>query len=106
MIEKNINPAFNYKKKMTAYIDGSLSPEEHSEFEAFLKTHPDIDAEMKSKRDELNIIKSFLPKVHLSHEVIESLESEMKESIFNLLKEEPKNFGERLKMSWEEWRNR
>jgi hypothetical protein len=42
----------------------------------------------------------------MSKETAESLNNEMKLSIFNLLRQEPKNFMERVKNSWEDWVNR
>ncbi len=38
---KNIN----YQKKIVSYIDGSLSPDERSEFEAFVRTNPEFEIE-------------------------------------------------------------
>lgn len=95
-----------YQKKIVAYIDGSLAPDERSEFEAFVRTHPEFEAQIKKKEDELMLLKAKIPATSLSPEGLSALENEMKQSIFNLLKEEPKNFWDRLKDSWEEWANR
>jgi anti-sigma-K factor RskA len=96
----------SYQKKIVAYLDGSLAADEKSEFEAFVRTHPEFEAQIKSKEQELMLLRSRIPATTLSAESLSSLENEMKQSIFNLLKEEPKNFLDRVKNSWEEWTNR
>lgn len=95
-----------FKKKITAYLDGSLSPEDKSEFEAYVRTHPEFEAEINKKNEELTAIQAMMPAATLSTQGLESLEGEMKQSIFNLLKEEPRNLVDRVKNSWEEWINR
>lgn len=95
-----------YKKKITAYLDGSLSSEDKSEFEAYVRTHPEFESEINKKTEELAELQAMLPAATLSAQGLESLEGEMKQSIFNLLKEEPKNLMDRVKSSWEEWINR
>lgn len=95
-----------FKKKITAYLDGSLSSEDKSEFEAYVRTHPEFEAEINKKNEELAALQAMMPAATLSRQDLESLEGEMKQSIFNLLKEEPKNVMDRVKNSWEEWINR
>jgi hypothetical protein len=51
-------------------------------------------------------IKSLIPVAQLSAESLESLHSEMKASIFHLLKEEPTGLVENLRSKWEDWVNR
>ena len=95
-----------FKKKITAYLDGSLSAEDKSEFEAYVRTHPEFEAEINKKNEELAALRALMPAATLTAQGLESLENEMKQSIFNLLKEEPKNMMDRVKNSWEEWINR
>jgi len=95
-----------YIKKIISYLDGSLSPDEKSEFEAYVRTHPEFESVIQKKELELSFIKGLIPATPMSAEVAESLDNEMKLSIFNLLKEEPKNFLEKVKYSWEEWISR
>ena len=95
-----------YKKKIISYLDGSLSSEDKSEFEAYVRTHPEFEAEINKKNEELAALQAMMPAATLSRQDLESLEGEMKQSIFNLLKEEPKNVMDRVKNSWEEWINR
>lgn len=95
-----------YKKKITAYLDGSLSSEDKSEFEAYVRTHPEFEAEISKKTEELSQLQAMMPAAALSASGLEALENEMKQSIFNLLKEEPRNLMDRVKSSWEEWINR
>lgn len=107
MMEKMKEPQYlNYQKKITSYIDGSLSADEKAEFEAFVRTHPEMEDQIKQKEDEQMLIKSLMPATLMSKETAESLENEMKLSVFNLLKEEPKNFMDKVKNSLEEWLNR
>ncbi len=107
MIEKNLNPMDSkYQKKIIGFIDGSLSPDDKSEFEAYVRTHPEFESQIKKKEEEILFLKSLIPAPVMSQETAESLNNEMKLSIFNLLKQEPKNFMDRLKNSWEEWVNR
>lgn len=96
----------NYSKKIVPYLDGSLSAEEQSEFEAFVLTHPEFEAQIKSKEEEIQLLKSLIPRATISDESSEALENEMRQSIFNLLKLEPKNFWGRVQNNWEDWINR
>lgn len=95
-----------YNKKILNYLDGTLSPDEKSEFEAYVRTHPEFESVIEKKELELSYIKSLIPATPMSAEISESLDTEMKLSIFNLLKEEPKNFLEKVKLAWEDWINR
>ena len=105
MIEKNVN-YHSFQKKIVPYLDGSLSKEETSEFEAFVLTHPEFESQIKSKQIEIDRLKSLIPAGTLSAEAQENLESEMRASVYNLLKEEPKGVFDVLRIKWEEWRNR
>jgi hypothetical protein len=101
------NSTFNsYKKKITSYLDGSLTADEKSEFEAFVRTHPEFESLLEVKKGEVLLLKSMIPAVIPSRETCEFLESEMKMSVFNLLKGRPKNITEKIKNFWEEWINR
>lgn len=105
MIEKD--PVYKtFEKKIVPYIDGSLSKEERSEFEAFVLTHPEFEEKIKSKQSEIEILKQKVPAALCSTESREGLENEIKASIFNLLKEEPKSFFDGIRIRWEEFRNR
>lgn len=107
MMDKTKEPQFlNYQKKITSYIDGSLSADEKAEFEAFVRTHPEMEGQIKVKEDEQMLLRSLIPATLMSKETAESLDNEMKLSVFNLLKEEPKNFLDKMKNSWEEWLSR
>ncbi len=106
MMEKASVSYSNYQKKIISYLDGSLSPEEHSEFEAFVRTHPEFEASIKAKENELFLLKSLIPSIQLSRESEEALEREMHQSVLNLLKERPQNLWEQTKIKFEEWFNR
>lgn len=107
MIETNKNTVnTKYQKKILGYLDGSLSPEDKSEFEAYVRTNPEFESQIRKKEEELSFLKNLIPAVAMTKETAESLDSEMKLSIFNLLKQEPKNFMDKVKNSWEEWINR
>jgi hypothetical protein len=107
VIEKNLNPIDSkYQKKILGFLDGSLSADDKAEFEAYVRTHPEFEIQIKKKEDEILFLKSLIPAGLMSKETAESLNNEMKLSIFNLLRQEPKNFMERVKNSWEEWVNR
>jgi hypothetical protein len=106
-MEKSIDPQYiNYQRKIISYIDGSLSSDEKAEFEAFARTNPQIEKQIKQKEDELLLIKSLIPAAVMSKETVESLENEMKNSVSNLLKKEPKNFLDEIKEKFEDWVNR
>ena len=105
MMEKD----FSYKsfeKKIVPYLDGSLTKEELSEFEAFVLTHPDFENQIKIKQDEIQLLKQMIPVAVLSASTQDSIQSEMRASIFNLLKEEPRGPIDVLRIKWEEWTNR
>lgn len=96
----------SYQKKIVPYLDGSLSKAEASEFEAFVLTHPEFETQIKNKQQEIQLLKNLIPSVQLSKESSETLENEMRASIFNLLKEEPKGLLDGLRIKWEEWTSR
>lgn len=105
MMEKD--PVYkSFEKKIVPYIDGSLSKEEVAEFEAFVLTHPEFEEKIKNKQSEIEVLKSMIPAAVLSPETREGLENEIKASIFNLMKEEPKGLIDRIRIKWEEFRNR
>lgn len=95
-----------FDKKIVPYLDGSLSQDEKAEFEAFVLTHPEFEGKIRSKKEEIELLMSLIPKASLSSEAMEGMENEIKASIFNLLKPEPKTFLEGLGLKWEEWINR
>lgn len=104
---EKLNPVFkNFQRKITPYLDGALSPEETSEFEAFISTHPDFEAMIQNKQAEIAMIKQMIPQVNPKEESLESLAFEMRSSIFNLLKDEPQGFFDGIKIKIEEWFNR
>lgn len=96
----------NYQKKIVPYLDGSLPKDEASEFEAFVLTHPEFETQIKNKQEEIQLLKNLIPVAELSKQSAESLENEMRLSIFNLLKEEPKGLWDNLRIKWEDWINR
>lgn len=105
MIEKQ-TAYKSFERKIVPYLDGSLSKEETSEFEAFVLTHPEFETEIKNKQNEIELLRSMIPAAAISEEAQEALDNEMRASIFNLLKEEPKTMLESMKMKWEEWVSR
>ena len=93
----------SYQKKIVPYLDGSLSKDEASEFEAFVLTHPEFESQIKNKQQEIQLLKNLIPVAQLSKQTVETLESEMRASIFNLLKEEPKGLWDSIRIKWEDW---
>lgn len=91
-----------FKKQIISYLDGSLSADERSEFEAFVATHPEFESDIRTKEDEVNLIKSLIPMAIMAKETETSLENEVRTSIFNLLRKERSSVWEKLKDSWEE----
>lgn len=96
----------SYQKKIVPYLDGSLSKDEASEFEAFILTHPEFETQVQNKQQEIQLLRNLIPVAMLSKESSETLENEMRASIFNLLKEEPKGLWDSFRIKWEEWINR
>lgn len=96
----------NYHNKIMPYLDGTMSAEDRAEFEAFVLTHPEFEQEIKTKQEELALLKSLIPSIHLSKESHASLDLEIKQSVLNLLKPEPKNIWDSVKLKFEEWTNR
>lgn len=91
-----------FEKKIVPYIDGSLAPDEVSEFEAFVSTNTDFQNLVQKKMEEVQILKDLIPKVNPDPQTIESLRTEVKASVFNLLKEEPTDFWDSLRLKFEE----
>lgn len=101
MMEKSL-----YQKKIIPYLDGSLSASDRAEFEAFVHTHPEFESQIRTKEEELNIVRSLIPAPIMARDAIDSLENEIRESVLNLLREEPRNLWGRVKDAWEEWLSR
>ncbi|MGE3611370.1 MAG: zf-HC2 domain-containing protein [Bacteriovoracaceae bacterium] len=80
-------PFKKYQNKIAAYLDGTLSQEEKAEFEAFVRTHPEFENEIKNKENEISLIKSLIPHGEVFARSYQDLEKEMRSSVFNLLKE-------------------
>lgn len=91
-----------FKKQIISYLDGSLSAEERSEFEAFVATHPEFEADIRSKEDEVNLIKSLIPMALMGRETEISLENEIRASIFNLLRKERSSFWDKMVDAWDD----
>jgi len=105
ILEKN-NDYLSYEKKIIPYLDGSLSKEDTSEFEAFVLTHPEFEEKIKTRQLEIQNLKQMIPVALISQEALESIQGEMRTSVFNLLKEDPKGLFDNFRIRWEEWRNR
>lgn len=103
MIDKTYT---QFQKKIVPYLDGSLTAEETAEFEAFVHTHPEFGTQIKSKEEEIQQLKAMIPKGILTRDSQESLESEIRTSVFNLLKEEPRNLWDTIRLKMEDLFNR
>lgn len=95
-----------FEKRIIPYLDGTLSNEEKSEFEAFVLTHPEFEEKIKNKKIEVQLIQQMIPHAEVSPETLESIDREIRTSIFNLLKEEPRSWTDHMKMKLEDWFNR
>lgn len=96
----------SYQKKITPYLDGTLSPQERSEFEAFVSTHPEFEEHIQKRREEITLIQGLIPSARMSTESLKALEGEVKDSVFNLLRTEPKSLWQSVEMKIEDWLNR
>ena len=85
-----------YKKKIMPYLDGSLSADEKSEFESQVKT----------KQGEIALIRSLIPATLMSRDSEVTLENEIKSSVFNLLRVEPRSWWDNVKNTCEDWISR
>lgn len=104
MIEKQ--PYKLYQNKIMPYLDGTLSLEERSEFEAFVNMHPEFKEEIKNKETEIALLRNLIPGPDFILRSYSGLQNEMKESVFNLLKEEPKSIWDSINSWLEEKFNR
>ena len=95
-----------YKKKIMPYLDGSLSADEKSEFEAFVVTHPEFESQVKTKQGEIALIRSLIPATLMSRDSEVTLENEIKSSVFNLLRVEPRSWWDNVKNTCEDWISR
>ena len=101
MMEKTV-----YQNKIIPYLDGSLSSSEKAEFEAYVHTHPEFESQIRSKEEELTLVRSMIPAPMIAKDALDSLENEIRESVLNLLRDEPRNVWGRIKDTWEEWLSR
>ncbi len=51
-------------------------------------------------------MRSLIPAPVIAKDALDSLENEIRESVLNLLREEPRNAWGRVKDAWEEWLSR
>lgn len=91
-----------YQKMIVPYLDGSLSVADRAEFEAFVMTHPEFESQIRVKSEELNFLKGLIPAAIIGKETEISLENEIRDSIFHLLRKEPTSLWERIKYGWED----
>lgn len=106
MMEKMNTTYQGFQKKIIPYLDGSLSQEDLREFEAFVSTHPEFEAQIKVKQNEIDLIKNMIPSVEMSSETSALLDMELRSSIYNLVKEDSKNVLDSIRIKFEEWSNR
>lgn len=102
MMEKTAAGYLPFQKKIIPYLDGTLSAEERAEFEAFVLTHPEFEGHIKTKEDEMNLLRSLIPAAMPGKETENSLDNEIRTSVYHLLKKEPANFWETMKNTWED----
>ncbi len=95
-----------YQKKITPYLDGTLSANDRSEFEAFVATHPEFETYIQKRREEINLIKGLIPTVTMGDESRVELENEIRLSVFNLLKPEARTLWQSVELKIEDWLNR
>ena len=95
-----------FQKKITPYLDGTLSPSDRSEFEAFVSTHPEFEVHIQKRREEINLIQELIPSAKLNPDSLRALEGEVKDSVFNLLKGEPKSLWQSIELKIEDLINR
>ena len=95
-----------FQKKIVPYLDGSLSKDDKAEFEAFVLTHPEFEEQINFKKNEIELLRNMIPKAILTRESEETLDNELRASVFNLLKEEPQSLFDSLRIKWEEFVNR
>jgi len=86
-----------YQKKMTAYLDGTLSSAEKNEFEAYAAMNSDFSEVLNKKKEEFEFLKSIIPEAEMSEESMNSLKSEIKFSVDQLLSDEKPRMLERVK---------
>lgn len=106
MIEKQDPTYLKYQKKIVPYLDGSLEPQDKSEFEAFVSTHPDFEKLVKERESEIIRLQKMIPSMDPSEDSRESLQTEMKASVDNLFEEVPQGRWKNLKLKIEDWLNR
>ena len=92
----------SYQRKIVPYLDGSMSAADKAEFEAFISTHPEFETQVRTKETEIELLRNMIPSAAPSKESLESIETEMRASIYNLVSEEPKGFFDGMRIKLEE----
>ncbi len=91
-----------FDKRVGAYLEGSLSLKERSEFEAFVALNPQFKKKIEEKEFELEKLRQKIPTIVMSKNSREVLDSEIKESVFNLLRQTERSNLQKLKDFFEE----
>lgn len=105
-MQKNSEEQNVYENKIGLYLDGVLSSEEKSEFEAFVAVHPEFKKKIDLKQIELERLREKIPTIVLSARSRETLETELKQSVFNLLQRERRSMWQKVQDFFEEKFNR
>lgn len=95
-----------YQKKITPYLDGTLNPHDRNEFEAFVATHPEFQVLVQKRREEINLILEMIPSAKMTKTAAASLNEEIRESVFNLLRPEKRTLWQSVELKIEDWLNR
>jgi len=102
MMQKNSEDQRLYENKIGLYLDGVLSSQERSEFEAFVSVNPEFKKKIDVKQTELEQIRNKIPTIVLSARSRETLETELKQSVFNLLQRERRSMWQKVQDFFEE----
>ena len=89
----------HFARRIPAYFDGTLKESERTELEAYVGTHEDFAAYFRQKEAEQATLKLRIPDFALAADELQRLESEVKEVVQNLFKDDEANLSQRLK-SW------
>lgn len=92
-------PLQDFSKRIPAYLDGLMPEDERLQFEAYVGTNPEFGRLLRQKQGEQEFLKKRVPDIDMTEETREHLESEVREVIENLFKDEDATAATKVR-SW------
>jgi|GEM_PF-6032920 len=93
-------------QRINSYLDGTLSSDERSKFEAMMRLDKTLSLKVREKKEEYDLFCRLIPNQRPTPESFEMMQTEMRNSVFDLVEEKPDSFSDLVRIKWENLINR